>query len=152
MVGIVHIPSHCKVKPMLIGELAQRSGIPPRTLRFYETAGVLPGPERTPSGYRIYGNDALDRLAFIRAAQAASLTLAEIRSVIAIRASGNAPCSHVLELLDAKALAVTRQIAELRTLRRELDRLRTRSAAAGPAACDAARVCDVLLPASELRP
>ncbi|WP_244318556.1 MerR family DNA-binding transcriptional regulator [Streptomyces brevispora] len=49
---------------MRISQLAERSGVPATTLRFYETAGLLPA-ERTPAGYRLYGQDAVDRLAFI---------------------------------------------------------------------------------------
>lgn len=51
-----------------ISQLAERSGVPATTLRFYEDAGLLRA-ERTPSGYRIYGEDAVDRLAFISSAK-----------------------------------------------------------------------------------
>ncbi len=61
---------------MRIGELAARSGLTAKTIRFYEQAGVLPEPARQPSGYRSYDDTALDRLRFVRAAQAAGLTLA----------------------------------------------------------------------------
>lgn len=131
---------------MLIGELAARGGVTTKTLRFYEKIGVLPEPARTPAGYRQYGEDSLDRLSFIRAAQAAGLTLAEIRTVIAIRDGGSAPCTHVVELLDAKAEVLSRQLAELRILARELDRLRRRAVGVDPSACDPRNVCEVLLP------
>lgn len=130
---------------MLIGEVAERSGVTAKTLRFYEDAGVLSPPGRTPSGYRDYDDSALERLAFIRAAQAAGLTLAEIRDVIAIREGGRAPCSHVRELLDAKAAAATRQITELRRLKGELDRLRARATEVDPSTCRPGSVCAVLL-------
>lgn len=133
---------------MLIGELSRRSGVPAKTLRFYEDAGVLPEPSRTAGGYRDYAEDALDRLAFIRSAQAAGLTLAEVRRVVAIREGGTPPCSHVVALLEAKAAEVDRQMAELRTLKRELTRLRDRADAVDPAACDSRRVCEVLSPPS----
>lgn len=131
---------------MLIGEPSQRSGVRAKTLRFYEDAGVLPPPERTASGYRDYRDDALNRLAFIRSAQAAGLTLAEIRGVVTIRDGGTPPCSHVVELLDAKAAEVDRQMSELRTLKRELTRLRSRAPAVDPVACDPRSVCEVLSP------
>ena len=73
---------------MLIGELSADAGVPSKTIRFYEQAGLMPAPPRTPAGYRDYPPGALDRLAFIRHAQAAGFTLAEIRSVLAIRDSG----------------------------------------------------------------
>jgi hypothetical protein len=63
-----------------------------------------------------------------------------------IRGGGSAPCSHVVELLDAKAAAVTEQLAELRKLKGELDRLRQQAAGVDPAACDPRSVCEVLHP------
>ena len=77
---------------MRIGELARRSGLASTALRYYEKAGLLPPPQRTPSGYRAYDASVLQRLVFIRAAQAVGLSLPEIREVIAIRDGGTAPC------------------------------------------------------------
>lgn len=131
---------------MLIGELARRSGITTKTLRFYEEAGVLPEPRRTSAGYRDYDESALERLAFVRSAQSAGLTLAESREVIRIRDGGAAPCAHVRQLLDDKANAVDRQLADLRALKAELGRLRERAHAVDPAACDPDAVCEVLHP------
>ncbi len=76
---------------MRIGELARRSGLTTKALRFYEQAGVLPEPERQPSGYRDYDESALARLRFVRAAQAAGLTLAEIRQVFDVREQTGRP-------------------------------------------------------------
>jgi len=64
---------------MTIGELARRSGLAATALRYYEKAGLLPESTRTASGYRTYTPDVLPRLAFIRAARAVGLTIAEIR-------------------------------------------------------------------------
>ncbi|MFM9700927.1 MerR family transcriptional regulator [Streptomyces europaeiscabiei] len=61
-----------------ISQLAERSGVPATTLRFYEDAGLLPA-DRTPSGYRVYGEDAVERLAFISSAKLLGLALNEIR-------------------------------------------------------------------------
>lgn|SRR3546814_352007 len=144
----VWVPSHWKVKSLLIGELSERSNVPAKTLRFYEDVGVLPPPARTSSGYRDYDNSALDRLRFIASAQGAGLSLAEIREVIGIRDDGGIPCAHVLDLLDAKAAAVARQISELRNLQGELDRLRSRAAEVDPADCAPGSVCEVLHPRS----
>src|SRR5918911_197322 len=91
---------------MRIGELARRSGIASTALRYYEKAGLLPPARRTPSGYRAYDATALQRLVFIRAAQAVGLSLPEIRDVIAIRDGGTAPCSHVVGLIQRRRAAV----------------------------------------------
>ena len=121
---------------MLIGELATATGVPAKTIRYYETIGILDPPERTVSGYRTYDATAADRLGFIRAAQAAGLTLGEIRSIVALRDRGVTPCGHVLQLLTARAADLDRRIAELRRLRSELHRLVERGQHLDPADCD----------------
>ena len=78
---------------MLISEVARRSGVPARTLRYYEEIGLL-RPERTPSGYREYNERVFDRLTFIRSAQALGLSLAEIRGIVTLRENGEAPCAR----------------------------------------------------------
>ena len=77
---------------MRIGEVAERAGVPAKTIRFWEDRCLLPLPDRTPAGYREYGPDILERLAFIRRSQTAGLTLEQIRQVLQIRDSGQAPC------------------------------------------------------------
>ncbi len=131
---------------MLIGELANRSDVPAKTIRYYEELGVLPPPRRTAGGYRDYDDTAVDRLGFVRAAQAAGLTLAQIRDVIALREGGIAPCSHVVALLNEKAEVVADQIASLRALQRELERLHEQARGIDPADCDPRSVCEVLAP------
>ena len=144
----VELPLHWKVKsydaPVRIGELAARAGLTTTTLRFYESAGVLPAPQRRPSGYREYDEGALDRLAFVRAAQAAGLSLAEIRDIIAVRDSHGAPCQHVVALLDAHAVDLDRRIAELTALRADVERLRRRAATLDPATCSPTGVCQLI--------
>ncbi|MCA1682686.1 MAG: heavy metal-responsive transcriptional regulator [Actinobacteria bacterium] len=131
---------------MFIGELAGRTGVSPKTVRYYEDIGLLPPPARTAGGYRDYDEVAVDRLAFVKSAQAAGLTLAEIRTVIGIRDQGTAPCSHVAGLLAQKERAVAEQVDTLQALLAELRRLRRRAAGLDPAACDPRRVCEVLAP------
>lgn len=80
---------------MLIGDLGAAAGLSAKTIRFYEQFGLLPAPPRTPGGYRDYPAGATSRLAFIRRAQAAGLTLAEIGNILHIRDGGQAPC-HTL--------------------------------------------------------
>jgi MerR family copper efflux transcriptional regulator len=129
---------------MRIGELAERAGTTTKTLRFYEQAGLLPEPDRTPSGYRDYDPQVLDLLAFVRAAQAAGLTLAEIREIVHVRQTQGPPCGHVAALLDAHAADLGRRIAELTALRGEVRRLRDRARALDPAACGDSAICHVI--------
>jgi DNA-binding transcriptional MerR regulator len=68
---------------MRISQLAERSGVPATTLRFYEGAGLLPA-DRSPAGYRLYGEDAVERLAFIGAAKHLGLPLEEIGELLGV--------------------------------------------------------------------
>ncbi|MET7898866.1 heavy metal-responsive transcriptional regulator [Streptomyces mirabilis] len=98
-----------------ISQLAERSGVPATTLRFYETAGLLPA-ERTASGYRVYGENAVDRLAFISSAKLLGLALEEIRDLLDVREEG--VCASVrarmLPLVADRIRDTDGRIAELR--------------------------------------
>ena len=91
---------------MRIGELAAQSGVTTKTIRFWESTGLLADPARTPSGYRDYDPDVVDRLSFIRHAQSAGLTLAEIRPILAISDTGEPSCGHVTDLIHQHLLDV----------------------------------------------
>ncbi|MGH9251550.1 MAG: heavy metal-responsive transcriptional regulator [Acidimicrobiales bacterium] len=129
---------------MRIGELAAVSGVPAKTIRYYEDIHVLDPPDRTASGYRDYTTEAADRLAFIRAAQAVGLTLGEIRGIVALRDRGEVPCGHVLDLITARAADLDRRIRGLQRLRSELGRLADRARRLDPADCDPRRVCHLI--------
>src|SRR5713226_2058772 len=129
---------------MRIGELARRSGLASTALRYYEKAGLLPASRRSSSGYRTYHPDAVPRLAFIRAAQAVGLSLAEIREVIGIRDAGAAPCAHVLQLIENHRAEVRARIRELQRLARDLDHLASQGAGVDPSQCDPAGVCKLI--------
>ncbi len=129
---------------MRIGELSRRSGVPASALRYYEQVGLLSPPERTESGYRSYGADAVDRLAFIRSAQAVGLTLAEVGQVIGVRDAGDAPCRVVTELMERRHAEVKARISELRRLDRELASLGKRAKGLEPRDCDPSGVCHVI--------
>lgn len=133
---------------MRIGELSRRGGVPRTALRFYEQTGLLAPAERTEAGYRSYTHDALDRLAFIRSAQAVGLTLAEVRQVVGIREAGEAPCRVVTELIDRRHADVRQRISELRGLERELNQLRARATQLEQRDCEPSGVCHVIPPAS----
>ena len=131
---------------MRIGELAARSGVSTKTIRYYEAIGLIPPPHRSPSGYRDYDESPPDRLTFIRAAQAIGLSLGEIRSILALRDRGDTPCSYVVDLLKTRSAELDRRIAELRSLRTELHRLVERAGRLDPAHCDPRRICHLIGP------
>jgi DNA-binding transcriptional MerR regulator len=136
---------------MRIGELARLSGIPATALRYYEQLGLLPEPGRTDSGYRMYDEEAVERLAFIRAAQAVGLTLAEVRQVLGVRDAGEAPCRVVTDLIDVRHAEVEAKIAELSRLERELAGLLARAASLQPRDCDPSGICHVIPTATAAR-
>ncbi len=120
---------------MKIGEVAERSGVPAKTIRFWEDQHLLPAPARTPAGYRDFDPAILERLAFIRHAQAAGLTLEHIRQILDIRDSGQPPCLHVAGLIARRLAEVEARLAELARARDQLAALAVRAAAQDPADC-----------------
>ncbi|MEU7401895.1 heavy metal-responsive transcriptional regulator [Streptomyces sp. NPDC044948] len=105
---------------MRIGELAAELGVTPKTIRFYESGGLLPAPERTSAGYRVYGPQDVERLAFIKSAQRLGLSLDDIREILVFRDQGEPPCHHVRQLLTRQAADIQRRIDELQALREQL--------------------------------
>jgi len=135
-----------------IGQVAAEAGMTTKALRYYERVGLLPEADRTASGYRDYPDTVLDRLRFIRAAQAVGLTLGEIKGVIGFREQGNPPCTHVLGLIEGRAAGLDRRIEELAQLRDELRQLAQRGRTLSPDACSPDLVCHILNPAPPDRP
>lgn len=120
---------------MRIGEVAERTSVSTKALRFYEREGLLPAPARTDAGYRDYAPAAVERVAFIKDAQAAGFTLAQVRQILQVRDDGDAPCDHVGALVDERLAEVERRLAELRQVRTQLRELRERARGADPADC-----------------
>ena len=129
---------------MRTGELAAAGGLTAKTVRFYEERGLLPAPPRTPGGYRDYPPGMVRRLAFIRDARCAGLTLAEIRSVLALRDTGEPPCAQVTALVERHLDAVEHRLVELTSARDTLRRLARRAAVTQPDTCSGDDICSIL--------
>lgn len=129
---------------MRIGELARRCAVTTRAIRHYERVGILAAAERTEAGYRLYGEDAPGRLAFVRAAQGVGLTLGEIAEVIAFRDRGQTPCGHVLALIERRTAELAERIGEMQRLRLELESLAERARGLDPADCSEDAVCHII--------
>jgi DNA-binding transcriptional MerR regulator len=129
---------------MLIGQLAEATGVTAKTVRFYEDRGLMPDPVRTSAGYRNYPDAAVDRVRFIRRAQAAGLTLEHIRQILTVRDGGEPPCDHVAQLVDQRLGEVERRLEELVHTRDELHALRRRLARLDPADCHDTDICAAL--------
>lgn len=105
------------------GQLAKASGVGVETLRFYEREGLLAEPERTASGYRQYPERTVDRVRFIRRAQALGFELRIIRELLTLRDDPDAGSREVREKAIQKLSDIDRKIAELQAMKSELGEL-----------------------------
>ena len=114
-------------KPMTddlrIGNLAQASGVPTKTIRFYEEIGLLPPAQRAENGYRLYGGEDVRRLRFIRNARSLGFTLDDLKEVLALRDRGEVPCRYVAHLLEQKVVEIEERIRQLQELQQDLQQL-----------------------------
>ena len=129
---------------MRIGEVADATGVTTKTIRYYESIDLMKGPDRTPSGYRDYSTEALERLRFIRQAQASGLTLSEIKAVLDLKDAGARSCQHTQILLIEHLADLDNQIEQLQAARRQLAELADRAAQLDPAACTDPNRCQVI--------
>lgn len=123
------------LRVMRIGELADRTGTTTKTIRYYEDIGLLPEPDRDFNDYRDYSEDAVERLAFIRDAQATGFTLTEIASILDLRSQGETTCHHVIDLLERHMTALDQHIETLLQTREKLASLTARARSLDPADC-----------------
>lgn len=117
---------------MYIGEVAKRTGLSAKAIRYYEDLGLLASPKRAESGYRVYGAEDEERLRFIQGAKALGLSLEEIREIVQVWSSGTPPCAHVSRLLDEKLHELDRRIRELSVFRDDLRAYKARVDASKP--------------------
>ncbi len=111
---------------MRIGQAAEEALLEASAIRFYESTGVLPVPARSDAGYRVYDESDIELMRFVRRLRALALPLDDIREVVRLRVSGEAPCQPVRDAVAREAAAVDGRIAELTRLRSELRSLQKR--------------------------
>lgn len=126
---------------MKIGELARATGFKDKTIRYYERQGVLPGPERTSSGYREYGPRDVDRLQFLRKAKRLGLSLDDIKDVLQIHDRREPTCLHVRELLEEKLALVDSLLRDLREFRKQLVTLKEQATGIEDCRPSGGRIC-----------
>jgi MerR family transcriptional regulator, copper efflux regulator len=107
-------------KLLLIGQVTDLTGISIRTIRYYETLGLINSLRRTEGGFRQFSLDVLTRLAFIKRTQNLGLSLEEIGNILQVYDQGQTPCGEIKEKLEEKVLQIDRQIDQLLTLRSEI--------------------------------
>lgn len=106
-----------------IGEISELSGVPAKTIRYYEEIGLIPPAERTANTYRVYTEVDADRLRFIRSARALDFSLQDIEEILAFRDREEPPCQYVMDLMANHIEQISDRVTELERLRRELRHL-----------------------------
>ena len=106
-----------------VAELAALAGVSPDTVRYYERAGLLAPPPRTPAGYRYYPPSTVDRLRFVQGCQRLGLRLREIAELLAVRDTGECPCEPAEQLLRRRVDELDAELARLTALRADLVRM-----------------------------
>jgi Zn(II)-responsive transcriptional regulator len=112
-----------------IGALSRLADVSIDAIRFYERRGLMPEPERSDSGYRLYSKEDVRRLRFVKRAQSVGLSLNDIAELLALRTDDRNTCDDVKRRLQEKIRTIDERIAQLQVFRRALERLE--SACAG---------------------
>jgi MerR family copper efflux transcriptional regulator len=111
------------MEQLTIGELAKRAHVNRETVRYYERRRLLPRPSRSISGYRVFADDAVRRLSFIRHAQELGFSLNEIRDLLALRVKSVDTCDRVRERAEAKLADIEKKIKSLQHMKEALSEL-----------------------------
>jgi MerR family copper efflux transcriptional regulator len=131
----VYIPLHERRHEMdglTIGEVAARAKVHVETLRYYERRGLLLKPPRSRSNYRLYPEDAVRRVRFIKRAQALGFSLNDIKELLFLRAAPEANCGEVRQHAAAKVNAIDEKIHALTGMKRALSTLVAECSGEGP--------------------
>ena len=112
-----------------IGEVAERSGVPPSTLRYYEEIGLLRSANRQAGGQRVYGDADVKQLTFILRCREFGFSIDQVRSLVALMQDSSRSCLHARDLAHGHLIAIRAKLAELKGLERSI--------AAFVASCDA---------------
>jgi DNA-binding transcriptional MerR regulator len=113
---------------MLIKDLSTRTGVSDKTIRYYESIGLMLPPQRSENNYRQYTAADVERLRFIASARSLDFSLSDINEILAARDNNIAPCEQVLDTLDRRLEEIDRRIADLLSLRETIRRIRAEGA------------------------
>ena len=110
---------HARKQQYLIGQLAKAAGVKADTVRFYERRGLLPRAARTDGGYRTYDERSLQKLRFIKKAQALGFSLDEVGRILSLR-KGRETCQCVIGMAEATLSETDLKLKQLRAFRKGL--------------------------------
>jgi Hg(II)-responsive transcriptional regulator len=117
---------------LTIGEVAKQANVHIETLRYYERQGLVPRPRRSVSNYRLYTEDSVRRVRFIKAAQELGFSLAEIRELLSLRSIPRTRCTEIRQRAKAKVKAIEAKIASLQAMKQALAKLVAECSGDGP--------------------
>lgn len=111
------------MKGLKVGEVARRAAVNLQTIHYYEREGLVPRPPRTASNYRMYTEDAVRRVRFIKRAQELGFALKEVKELLSLRATPGTRCAHVRQQAKVKLHDIDEKIGTLHAMRKALLRL-----------------------------
>ncbi|MFW6358631.1 MAG: heavy metal-responsive transcriptional regulator [Chroococcales cyanobacterium] len=103
-----------------IGEVSRQLNLNPQTVYFYERIGLIPPPQRTKTGYRLFSQEDVERLAFILQAKSLGLSLDQIKELLALKDGRSLTCQAVYHQLQQKVQEIQENIQQLQTLHDQL--------------------------------
>lgn len=112
---------------LLIGELANRSGLTASAIRYYESNGILPAPTRSTSGYRSYDGEDVEMARFVARLRSLEFPLNDVREIVALRREAKAPCEAVRAAMSRESKEIENRIRDLQRLQKELKELDERA-------------------------
>jgi MerR family transcriptional regulator, copper efflux regulator len=121
-----------EVNGLTIGEVAKRARVHVETLRYYERRGLLVKPLRSESNYRLYSEDTVRRVRFIKAAQALGFSLKEIQELLALQAAPQASCADIRTYTETKISDIDAKIDLLIAMKHALSKLAEECSTDGP--------------------
>ncbi|HEX9867711.1 MAG TPA: MerR family DNA-binding protein [Candidatus Tectomicrobia bacterium] len=117
---------------LTIGDVAKEAKVNIETLRYYERRGLLTSPPRSLSNYRLYTEDTVRRVRFIKGAQELGFSLKEILDLLSLQAEPETSCEDIRERAEAKITDIEAKIASLQAMKHALAKLVTECSGSGP--------------------
>lgn len=108
---------------MKINELAERTGLASKTIRYYEDIGLLPEAHRSPNGYRDYGESDVERMVFIRRCRELQIPLDELKVLVRLQMDEKAPCKEIEQIIHNQLMKIRSRVHELIRLEESLNEL-----------------------------
>jgi len=117
---------------LTIGEVAERAKVHIETLRYYERRGLIERPRRSVSNYRLYPEDAVQRVRFIKRAQELGFSLKDIKDLLSLRIAPEAECGEIRAHVEAKIKDIEEKVSALMAMKSALSKLVTECSGEGP--------------------